>query len=187
MIIGYARVSTSDQNTASQIDALKLAGCERIYQEKESGAKADRAELSRCLDALREGDTLVVYKLDRFGRSLKDLINMVADLEKSGIEFKSITEGIDTRSPTGKFVFNIMAVLAEYERERIIERTKGGLESARARGRFGGRKPKMSDSDVRKAKAMLLDPMMTKKEVADHFNISRVTLDKYLKQQEGEQ
>lgn len=180
MIIGYARVSTEDQNLDGQLDVLARAGCERIYKEKLSGSNRDRAELIRCLDTLREGDTLIVYKLDRLGRSIKDLISIVSDLQDKGIGFVSVTESIDTHSPGGKLIFHVFAALAEFERERISERTKAGLAAARARGRKGGRKPKLSENDVRKAKAMLLDPKMTKTEVSEHFGISRVTLNKYL-------
>ncbi|MGI5310393.1 recombinase family protein [Rheinheimera sp. WS51] len=180
MNIGYARVSTADQNNALQTDALEKAGCERIFQESFSGASRERPELSRCLDTLRAGDTLTVWRLDRLGRSLKDLVEIITELEGKGIGFRSMTESIDTTTAGGKLVFHIFAALAEFERTLIRERTKAGLAAARARGRKGGRKPKMTKADVRRAKAMLLDPTMTKTDVANHFDVSRVTLNKAL-------
>ena len=185
MDIGYARVSTSDQNTSLQIDALNAAGCEKIYEELFSGASKDRPELSRCIDVLRSGDTLTVWRLDRLGRSLKDLVAIISDLEERGVGFRSINESIDTTTPGGKLVFHIFAALAEFERSLIQERTRAGLAAARARGRKGGRKPKMTVGDSRKARAMLLDPQMTKTNVAHHFNVSRVTLNKALKELEA--
>lgn len=176
MIIGYARVSTSKQDTTLQIDALTTAGCERIYQEYKSGKSKDRPELTRCLDALREGDVLIVWRLDRLGRSLKDLIEIVSELESKGVGFQSLNESIDTTSSSGKLIFHVFAALSEFERSLIQERTKAGLAAARARGRKGGRPKKMSTDQVRKARAMLTDPMLTKSEVAKHFGVSRVTL-----------
>jgi len=176
MIIGYARVSTSEQDTSLQLDALHSAGCERIYQESKSGKTKDRPELTRCIDALREGDTLIVWRLDRLGRSLKDLVEIIAALEERNIGFKSLNEAIDTTNAGGKLIFHIFAALAEFERSLIQERTKAGLAAARARGRKGGRPKKLTSDQIRKAKAMLSDPEMTKTEVAKHFGVSRVTL-----------
>lgn len=176
MIIGYARVSTSDQDASLQIDALESAKCERIYIEKQSGKNKDRPELNRCLDSLREGDQLIVWRLDRLGRSLKDLVEIVNELELKSVGFQSLNESIDTTSPTGKLIFHIFASLAEFERSLIQERTKAGLAAARARGRKGGRPKKLSEGQIKKARAMLLDPEMTKSEVARHFGVSRVTL-----------
>lgn len=176
MIIGYARVSTQDQNPELQLDALKAAGCERIYQEKMSGATRQRPELEACFNALREGDTLLVWRLDRLGRSLKDLVEIVTSLEERGVAFRSLTENIDTSNTGGKLIFHIFGALAEFERNLISDRTKAGLAAARARGRKGGRKPKMSSRDIKLAKAMLADPKTTKTEVAKHFGVSRVTL-----------
>ncbi|MDA8112506.1 MAG: recombinase family protein [Nitrospiraceae bacterium] len=176
MHIGYARVSTQDQNPELQLDALAKAGCEQVFQEKISGKDRDRPELETCLKVLRKGDTLVVWRLDRLGRSLKDLVEIVHALEERGIGFQSLTEKIDTTHAGGKLVFHVFAALAEFERNLIRERTLAGLAAARARGRKGGRKPKLSASDVRKAAAMLHDPFMTKTEVARHFGVSRVTL-----------
>jgi DNA invertase Pin-like site-specific DNA recombinase len=176
MIIGYARVSTQDQNPALQLDALEKAGAEQVFQEKFTGTFKERPELSQCLRTLRKGDVLVVWKLDRLARSLKDLVEIVQDLHDHEIGFKSLTESIDTTSSGGRLVFHIFGALAEFEHDLIRERTIAGLQAARARGRKGGRKPAMSDSDVRKAAAMLLDPKMKKKEVAEHFSVSRTTL-----------
>jgi DNA invertase Pin-like site-specific DNA recombinase len=176
MIIGYARVSTHDQNPELQVDALKKAGAEQIFQEKFTGSLRERPQLSQCLRMLRKGDVLIVWKLDRLARSLKDLVAMIPDLQERGIGFKSLTESIDTTSPGGRLVFHIFGALSEFERELIRERTIAGLQAARARGRKGGRKPSLTSADIRKAAAMLLDPQITKKEVAGHFNVSRTTL-----------
>ena len=176
MIIGYARVSTHDQNLDSQLDALQKADCEQIFQEKITGKTKDRPELISCLKALRKGDVLVVWKLDRLARSLKDLVEIITDLNQREIGFKSLTEAIDTTSATGRLVFHIFGALAEFEHSLIRERTIAGLDAARARGRKGGRKPSMSEKDIKKAKAMLNDPQITKTEVAKHFGVSRVTL-----------
>ncbi len=180
MIIGYARVSTTDQDASLQIDALKNSGCERIYEEKQSGKNKERPELIRCLDTLREGDQFIVWRLDRLGRSLKDLVEIVNELELKGVGFQSLNESIDTTSPTGKLIFHVFAALAEFERSLIQERTKAGLAAARARGRKGGRPKKLNAEQIRKAKAMLTDPMITKSEVAKHFGVSRVTLNSAL-------
>ena len=176
MRIGYARVSTEDQNTSLQNDALKNAGCEQLFEEKISGKSKDRPELDICLKVLREGDILVVWRLDRLGRSLEHLVQIIRDLESRKIGFLSLTESIDTTNAGGKLIFHIFAALAEFERNLISERTKAGLKAARARGRKGGRKAKLTNSDMRKAAAMLRDPLVTKTEVAKHFGVSRVTL-----------
>ena len=176
IIIGYTRVSTQDQNPEFQVDALETAGCEQIFQEKFTGKLRERPELSQCLRTLRKGDILVVWKLDRLARSLKDLVEIVQELHDREIGFKSLTESIDTTSSGGRLVFHIFGALAEFEHDLIRERTKAGLQAARARGRKGGRKPAMSDSDVQKATAMLLDSQITKTEVAAHFGVTRTTL-----------
>lgn len=176
MRIGYARVSTQDQNPELQLDALSAAGCEEIFQEKISGRIRARPELDSCLRTLRKGDTLVVWRLDRLGRSLKDLVEIVHNLENREVAFQSLTESIDTGSAGGRLVFNLFGALAEFEHNLIADRTKAGLAAARARGRKGGRRPKMSKSDVKKAVAMLQNPEITKTEVAEHFGVSRVTL-----------
>lgn len=180
MIIGYARVSTQDQNPALQTDALAQAGCEQVFREKATGAHRERPELTACLRSLRTGDTLVVWKLDRLARSLKDLVEVIDDLQKRGVGFRSLTEAIDTTSTGGRLVFHIFGALAEFEHSLIRERTIAGLAAARARGRQGGRKPALSKADVRKAAAMLSDPKITKTEVARHFGVSRVTLNSAL-------
>ncbi|MBX3648249.1 recombinase family protein [Dokdonella sp.] len=176
MIIGYARVSTQDQNPELQLDALRGAGCEELFQEKATGKFRERPELTACLRSMRKGDTLVVWKLDRLARSLKDLVEIVHDLNQRGVGFRSLTEAIDTTSSGGRLVFHIFGALAEFEHSLIRERTMAGLVAARARGRKGGRKPVMSKADTRKAAAMLSDPNITKTEVAKHFSVSRVTL-----------
>jgi len=183
MIIGYARISTNDQNPELQVDALEKAGAEQVFQEKFTGTSRERPELSQCLRMLRSGDVLVVWKLDRLARSLKDLVEIVQDLQDRGIGFKSLTESIDTTGSGGRLVFHIFGALAEFERDLIRERTMAGLQAARARGRKGGRKPVMTGSDVKKAAAMLSDPMMTKTEVALHFHVSRTTLNTSLKRE----
>jgi DNA invertase Pin-like site-specific DNA recombinase len=183
MIIGYARVSTQDQNPEYQVDALEKAGCEQIFQEKVTGKLRERPELSQCLRTLRTGDTLVVWKLDRLARSLKDLVEIVQDLNDREVGFKSLTEAIDTTSSGGRLVFHIFGSLAEFEHDLIRERTIAGLQAARARGRKGGRKPSMSASEVKKAAAMLSDPTITKTEVAQHFSISRTTLNASLRRE----
>jgi DNA invertase Pin-like site-specific DNA recombinase len=142
MIVGYARVSTIDQTPQLQIDALKAVKCKPIYVEQKSGKNMNRPELTRCLDMLRKGDTLVIWKLDRLGRSLRDLLEIVERLENSGVQFLSLTEDINTKAASGKLIFHVFAVLADFERNLIRERTKAGLATARARGRHGGAKRK---------------------------------------------
>lgn len=176
MIVGYARVSTQDQNPALQLDALAVAGCEQVFHEKATGSTRERPELATCLRTLRKGDTLVVWKLDRLARSLKDLVAIIDDLQARDVGFRSLTEAIDTCSTGGRLVFHIFGALAEFEHSLIRERTIAGLAAARARGRRGGRKPAMCKQDIRKAAAMLTDPAITKTEVAKHFCVSRVTL-----------
>lgn len=181
MIIGYARVSTQDQNAELQLDALGAAGCEQVFHEKANGTLRERPELTACLRTVRKGDTLVVWKLDRLARSLKDLVEIVHDLNSRQIGFRSITESIDTTSSGGRLVFHIFGALAEFEHSLIRERTVAGLVAARARGRKGGRRPSLTPGDVQKASAMLRDPNITKTEVADHFKVSRGTLHSALK------
>ncbi|MEO8801795.1 MAG: recombinase family protein [Rudaea sp.] len=176
MRVGYARVSTQDQNPELQTDALLAAGCEQVFQEKASGRNRERGELDVCLRMLRKGDVLLVWRLDRLGRSLKDLVEIVHVLQERGIGFQSLSENIDTTSAGGRLIFHLFGALAEFERNLIRERTVAGLAAARARGRRGGRKAKMTRGDVKKAAAMLLDPTMTKTEVAKHFSVTRVTL-----------
>ncbi len=176
MIIGYARVSTQDQNPQLQLDALSGATCEQVFHETATGVQRERPELIACLRTLRKGDSLVVWKLDRLARSLKDLVEIVHDLNQRGVGFRSLTESIDTTSSGGRLVFHIFGALAEFEHSLIRERTIAGLAAARARGRKGGRKHALSPTDVRKAAAMLSDANITKAEIAKHFGVSRVTL-----------
>ena len=140
MLIGYARVSTQDQNLDLQIDALTKAGCKKLFDDKISGSGKERPGLTKTLEMLREGDTLVVWKLDRLGRSVKNLVDLISDLHKQGVQFKSLTDAIDTGTPSGRFFFHVMASLAEMERELTVERTRAGLEVARKLGRKGGPK-----------------------------------------------
>lgn len=178
MKIGYARVSTNSQDTALQIDALNEAGCEVVYEETGSGAKKDRPELESALKALRSGDCLVVWRLDRLSRSMKDLIAIVNDLEQRGIQFRSITDSIETKTHAGRLIFHIFGALAEFERNVIRERTHAGLKAARARGRKGGRKRILTDVKVMAAKLTLDHPENTKsvEEVAKDLGVSRNTL-----------
>lgn len=178
--IGYARVSTDDQHLDLQRDALKQAGCDVIYEEKASGKNTSRPELDQCGKALRSGDTLVVWRLDRLGRSLPDLVKIVAGLENRGVHFESLTEKIETGSAAGKLQFHVFAALAEFERALIRERTQAGLAAARARGRAGGRKPKLDEKQVREIKALLRDPDIRVAEVARQYGVSRTTLYKHV-------
>lgn len=180
MLIGYCRVSTSDQNLTLQKDELKKFGCSKIYEDVASGAKAARVGLEAAIDFAREGDTLVIWKLDRLGRSLRDLIEIVNRLEQSGVSFVCITQNIDTRTPNGKLFFHIFGALAEYERELIRERTKAGLSAARARGRTGGRKPAMNEEQIEQARAMMNNPKLKVKSIIKTLGISKATLYKYV-------
>lgn len=174
--IGYARVSTDDQNLDLQRDALRLASVQSIYEEVASGKTAARQELDHCLRALRPGDTLVVWRLDRLGRSLPDLVQIVAGLEEKGISFESITEKIETSSAAGKLVFHVFAALAEFERNLIRERTRAGLSAARARGRAGGRKPKLDARQIREINRLMSDPAIPVSQIAERYNVSRTTI-----------
>jgi DNA invertase Pin-like site-specific DNA recombinase len=184
MHIGYARVSTYEQNLDLQRDALRRAGCERVIEDTASGGKADRAGLTQALDFLRPGDVLVVWRLDRLGRTLKHLIELMGDLQRQGIGFQSTTESIDTTTPGGMLIFHIFAALAEFERNLIRERTQAGLQAARARGRKGGR-PKKLDGRQR---ALALDLYRQRKHSVDEIcrtvGISRSTLYEYVNQED---
>ena len=175
MKIGYARVSSDDQNLDLQKDALRLAGCDRIYEEKASGGKLDRPELSRLLENMRSGDTLVVWRLDRVGRSIKHLIATVEQLEGLGVGFHSLTESIDTTSPGGKLIFHIFAALAEFERALIRERTNAGLKAARARGRVGGRPVALDANKQKIAQALRDDPTQSIATICKTLGISKGT------------
>ena len=181
MLIGYVRVSSQDQNPDLQTDALQRAGCEQLFVEKVTGSgKKARPEWEACQRVLRQGDTLIVWRLDRLGRSLKDLVDIIQKLDDRSVGFRSLTESIDTTSAGGKLIFHIFGALAEFEHSLIRERTKAGLAAARVRGRKGGRRPKLSASDIKKAAAMLHDSSVTKSEVSEHFGVTRVTLNKSL-------
>jgi DNA invertase Pin-like site-specific DNA recombinase len=176
MLIGYARVSTDDQNTKLQIDALKGAGCERIFEEKASGARADRPELTKATTIAREGDVIVVRKLDRLGRSLPHLIATIRGLAEQGIGFRSLTENIDTTSSGGKLVFHLFGALAEFERDIIRERTNAGLKAARAQGRVGGRRRVMTAGDLKLARTLITDPSWTRDAIAAKIGVSHMTI-----------
>jgi DNA invertase Pin-like site-specific DNA recombinase len=183
MKIGYARVSTFDQNLNLQLDALRNSGCEQIFEEKISAVAKERPQLTILFTKLRKGDSVVVWKLDRLGRSLKDLIDLITKMKNLGVTFVSIQDGIDTSTATGRFTFNIFASLAEFEREIISERTKAGLAAARARGRKGGRPPGFSKETMSKIKAVkvLYDKQdKTMKEIGEVLSISRATAYRFL-------
>jgi DNA invertase Pin-like site-specific DNA recombinase len=179
MLIGYARVSTQDQNLDLQIDALTKAGCKKVFDDKISGSRAERPGLAKALEMLREGDTLAVWKLDRLGRSVKNLVDLVGELHKQGIQFKSLTDAIDTGTPSGRFFFHVMASLAEMERELTIERTRAGLEVARQLGRKGGRKRQMTDSKIESAKKLLANGVPPR-DVAKNLGVSVPTLYRWI-------
>ena len=181
MLVGYARVSTHEQNPALQTDALKQAGCQKVFEDKISGAKADRPGLAAALEYVRKGDTLLVWRLDRLGRSLKDLIEIVAGLEKRGVGFRSLQESIDTTTSGGRLIFHVFGALAEFERNLIRERTQAGLAAARARGRKGGR-PKALDRQKRELLYRLYDEKKhTIKQICQLIGVSKPTLYAYLK------
>lgn len=179
MLIGYARVSTQVQNLELQLDALTKAGCQKVFEDTISGSRADRPGLGKALDMLREGDTLVVWKLDRLGRSVKQLVELVSALYKQNVQFKSLTDSIDTGTPSGRFFFHVMASLAEMERDLIVERTRAGLDVAKQLGRKGGRKPKMTDSKIESAKKLLASGVPPK-DVAKNLGVSVPTLYRWI-------
>jgi|SRR5579871_3065142 len=182
MRIGYARVSTTDQNLDLQQDALQAAGCERLFTDTASGAKADRPGLTQALKECRQGDTLVVWKLDRLGRSLPHLVETVRDLADKGIGFRSLQENIDTTTSGGKLIFHIFASLAEFERDLIRERTNAGLSAARARGRKGGRPPGVMDPNKQKAAlALKNDTSRSVAEICQILGVCRNTYYKYIR------
>jgi DNA invertase Pin-like site-specific DNA recombinase len=177
--IGYARVSTEDQNLALQLDAIKKAGCDKVFTDKASGARLVRPGLNDALSHLRAGDTLVVWKLDRLGRSVKGLVDLVNALEAREVHFRSLTDGIDTKTPAGRFFFHIMASLAQMERELIVERTRAGLAAARKLGRVGGRKRRMTDSKIKAAHRLLAGGTLPR-DVAENLGVSVPTLYRWL-------
>ena len=180
MFVGYARVSTRDQSPALQLDALREVGCERVFTERASGAQRDRPELKAALDYIREGDSLVVWKLDRLARSVRQLVETAAELQQRGIGLKVLTQQIDTTTPGGRLVFHVFAAVAEFERELTLERTHAGLVQAKALGRRGGRKPSMGPAEIKRAKAMLADPTITVEEVAQQIGVQPSTLYRHI-------
>lgn len=175
-VIGYARVSTTDQNLDLQTDALRQAGCARIFTDTASGGLAERPQLAAALDYLRPGDTLVVWRLDRLGRSLRHLVDTVAGLEKRDTGFRSVQESIDTTTPSGRLIFHVFCALAEFERDLIRERTHAGLAAARARGRVGGRKPALTPQKAAVARRLYDAKGHTVAEIAGILGVSRATV-----------
>ena len=176
MIIGYARVSTDDQSLNSQTDALSAAGAEKVFADKISGSRRARPELDRMLEQLRDGDVVTVTKYDRLARSLKDLLEIVETIRERGAGFRSLAEDIDTTTPAGRLVFHVFASIAQFERERISERTKEGLDSARKRGRIGGRPPALSPSQKDEVRRMRDDESRPAAEIARLFKVSERTV-----------
>ena len=176
MPVGYARVSTQDQNLDLQLDALKAAGCEKIFTDEGiSGSKSDRPGLNKALEFCRQGDTLTVWKLDRLGRSLAHLIEVVKGLGDRGVEFKSVQETIDTSTPGGKLVFHIFCSMAEFERDLIRERTNAGLAAAKSRGRNGGRPQALTSEQIKMGKALSNSPDLTVNQICEQLGCSRAT------------
>jgi DNA invertase Pin-like site-specific DNA recombinase len=179
-LLGYARVSTTDQQPQLQVDALTAAGCYRVFTETASGGRTDRPTLAHVLDQLRPGDTLVVWKLDRLGRSLRHLVDTVTGLAERGVGFRSLQEAIDTTTPGGKLVFHVFAALAEFERDLIRERTSAGLAAARARGRHGGRPSVLTGHKVRVAQEMYASGQYTVAAIAKTLGVSRASIYRHL-------
>jgi|SRR3954469_4208818 DNA invertase Pin-like site-specific DNA recombinase len=182
MFVGYARVSTTDQTLDLQHDALTKASCTKIFTDTASGSQAERKGLTEALSYVRAGDTLVVWKLDRLGRSLKDLIERITELNNRHIGFKSITENIDTTTSGGKLIFHIFGALAEFERDIIRERTNAGLEAARSRGKKGGRPPALSPEKIKLARRLYADKDTSVSEICTMLGISRHTLQRYVRE-----
>src|SRR5215831_7851823 len=176
MLIGYARVSTNDQETATQVAALKAAGCERTYREKASGGRWDRPELHRLLDQIRKDDVLVVWKLDRLSRSLRDVLAIMVRLSEAGAGFRSLTEAIDTTTPAGRMMMQMVGAFAEFERAMLRERTKAGLDTARQEGRIGGRRPKLSPQQQAEIRRMVSRGDKTAADAARLFRIHPATV-----------
>jgi len=185
MLIGYARVSTDDQDTAAQVAALKAAGCERIYREKASGGRWDRPELHRLLDQLRKGDVLVVWKLDRLSRSLRDVLVIMERLADAKAGFRSLTEAIDTTTPAGRMMMQMVGAFAEFERAMLRERTKAGLDAARQDGRIGGRRPKLSPQQQAEITRMVSRGDKTAADAARLFKIHPATVSRLLARAPG--
>jgi len=180
-LIGYARVSLNDQSAALQEDALKKAGCIRVFTDHASGSKASRPELDKMLDQLRSGDVVVVWRLDRLGRSLRNLIDLVETLADRGVGFRSLTESIDTTTANGRLFFSIMGALAEFERDLIRERTQAGLAAARARGRVGGRPSVMNAKKIATARKLYDSREHTVAEIAEMLDVSVATIYRHLR------
>lgn len=175
MNIGYCRVSTADQNLELQLDELKKAGCEKIFQDIASGAKSERQGLKDAIEFARKGDVLVVWKLDRLGRSLRHLIDTVTSLKDQGIEFRCLTQNLDTTTPSGMLIFHVFAAMAEFERSLIQERTSAGLKAARARGRLGGRPKVMDEKKMGMAATLYADKKTSVAQICETLKISRAT------------
>ena len=180
MKVGYIRTSKKDQNPELQRRDLLAFGCEKIFEEQISSRKEDRPELKAAMDYCREGDEMVVWKLDRFGRSLRELIDLVNELRKRGVELVSLRESIDTTTPGGKLVFHVFGAVAEFERDLILERTTAGLEAAKARGRRGGRKPAMDEGKIALASRLMRNRETPISEVCEAVGVSRATLYRYV-------
>lgn len=180
MLIGYARVSTNDQDTALQVAALKGAGCERIYREKASGGRWERPELQQLLNQLRKGDVLVVWKLDRLSRSLRDVLTIMERLGETKVGFRSLTEAIDTTTPAGRMMMQMVGAFAEFERAMLRERTKAGLESARREGRVGGRRPKLSPQQRIEIARMVSKGHKTAADAARLFSVHPATVSRLI-------
>jgi DNA invertase Pin-like site-specific DNA recombinase len=180
MLIGYARVSTNDQDAAAQVAALKGAGCERIYREKASGGRWERPELRRLLDQLRKGDVLIVWKLDRLSRSLRDVLTIMERIAEANAGFRSLTEAVDTTTPAGRMMMHMVGAFAEFERAMLRERTKAGLESARRNGRIGGRRPKLSRQQQGEITRMVSRGEKTAADAARLFKIHPATVSRLL-------
>lgn len=176
MKIGYARVSTDDQELGLQIDALQEAKCDKIFQDKMSGTKKERPGLEQMLEFAREGDSIVIYRLDRLGRSMTDLIQLVGQLEARKIHLRSLSEDLDTTSSTGKLIFHIFGAIAEFERNLIRERTMAGLAAARKRGRLGGRPTKLDEQRIKEIRILFNDPEIAVNDIAKRYGVSRGTI-----------
>lgn len=183
--IGYARVSTAEQDLALQRDSLTAAGCGRLFEDRASGAKADRPGLAQALSYVRSGDVLVVWKLDRLGRSMSHLITTVSELESRGVGLRSLTEQIDTTTPGGRLIFHVFGALGQFERDLIRERTRAGLKAAQARGRHGGRKPVVTEEKLRRARELLAKGLTTR-EAAARIRVGKTALYRAFQQREME-
>jgi DNA invertase Pin-like site-specific DNA recombinase len=181
MLIGYARVSTQDQDAAAQIAALKTAGCELVFQDKASGGRWDRPELHRLLGQLRQGDILVVWKLDRLSRALQDVLALMEKVTQAGAGFRSLTEAIDTTSPGGRMMMQIVGTFAEFERAMLRERTRNGLDAARQQGRIGGRRPKLKTHQQQEIVQLVNSGQKTAADVARLFNVHPATVSRLLR------